>query len=55
MLKCGCFKVQVQLIVEKRSEVLPDLTNRELGPIDRKSQAQFSAEFLVRPKARENV
>ena len=45
MLKGGCFKVQVQLIVEKRSEVLPYSTDRELGLIDRKSQAQFSKEF----------
>ena len=39
MLKSVCFKVQVQLIVEKGSEVLPCLTNRELGSIDQKSQA----------------
>ena len=39
MLKSGCFKVQVQLIIEKGSEVLPYSTDRELGLTDRKSQA----------------
>ena len=44
-LKGGCFKVQVQLIVEKGSGVLPFLTDRELGPIHQKSHAQFSTKF----------
>ena len=43
--KGGCLKVQVQLIVEKGSKVLPCLTDRELGSTDRKLQAQFSAKF----------
>ena len=45
ILKGGCFKVQVQLIAQKGSEVLPCSTNRELGPTDRTLQAQFSTEF----------
>ena len=34
MLKSGCFKVQVQLITEKGSVVLPCLTDQELGLTD---------------------
>ena len=41
MLKSGCFKVQVQLIVEKGSVVLPYSTDRELGLTDQKLQVLF--------------
>ena len=37
MLKNGRFKVQVQLIAEKGSVILPCLTDRELDLTDRKS------------------
>ena len=41
MLKSGCFKVQVQLIAEKGSVVLPSSTDRELGLTDQKLQVLF--------------
>ena len=43
MLKCACFKVQVQLSSKKGSVVLPCSTNQ-------KSQVQFFCRFLNRPK-----
>ena len=55
ILKSGCFKVQVQLIAEKGSVVLPYSTNRELGSTDRKSQAQFFYKIFEQAQARENV
>ena len=55
MLKSGCFKVQVQLIVVKGSVVLPCSTDRELGSIDRKSQAHFFLQNFKQVQDRENV
>ena len=54
-LKSGCFKVQVQLIVEKGRVVLPYSTDQELGSTDRKSQAQFFCRIFEQAQAHKNV
>ena len=41
---------EVQLFAEKKSEVLPFSTDRELSMTDRKSQTQFFCKFLNKPK-----
>ena len=48
MLKSGCFKVQVQLIAEKVSVVLPCLTGQKL-------QVYFFCRIFKQAQARENV
>lgn len=54
-LKSGCFKVQVHLIAEKGSVVLPYSTDQELGSTDQKSQAQFFCRIFEQAQARKNV
>ena len=55
MLKSVCFKVQVQLIAEKGSVVLPCSTDQELGSTDWKLQAQFFCRIFKQTQACENV
>ena len=55
MLKSGCFKVQVQLIAEKGSVVLPSSTDRELGLTDQKLQVLFFLQNFKQAQACENA
>ena len=56
MLKSGCFKVQVLLIAEKGSMVLPYSTDREFGLTDQKLQVLFFfLQNFKQAQARENV
>ena len=55
MLKSGCYNVQVQLIAEKGSVVLPCSTDQELGLTDWKSQVQYFLQNFKQAQARENV